>query len=123
MKYFISLLLVILFEQGFSQTIQSPDHRLKLSFSLSASGEPVYQLSFSKKHVVKPGKLGLELKGQPNLMAGFSIVKIDSALVDENWNPVWGEVKTIRNNYRELAITLSQKETSRTMRLRFRLFN
>src|SRR5882724_8093972 len=123
MKYFISLLLVILFEQGFSQTIQSPDHRLKLSFSLSVGGEPVYQLSLGKKDVIKPGKLGLELKGQPNLVSGFSIAKIDSALVDENWNPVWGEVKTIRSHYRELAITLLQKETSRSMRLRFRLFN
>src|SRR5258708_4885541 len=123
MKYLISLLLVILFEQGFSQTIQSPDRKLKLSFSLSATGEPVYQLTFSNKSVIKPSKLGLELKGQPNLLAGFSITKIDSSLVDGNWNPVWGEVKTIRNHYCELAVTLLQKETSRTSRLLFRLFN
>src|SRR5258707_4781211 len=123
MKYLISLLLVILFEQGFSQTIQSPDHRLKLTFSLSPSGELAYQLAFGKTAVVKFSKLGLELKGQRNLLNGFSITKIDSSLVDGNWNPVWGEVKTIRNHYRELAITLLQKETSRTMRLRFRLFN
>src|SRR5438132_657766 len=123
MKYIFSLLLVIFFEQSFSQTIQSPDHRLKFSFSLSPSGEPVYQLVFNKKVVIRPGKLGLELKGQPNLLAGFSIDKIDSTLVDESWNPVWGEVKTIRNNYRELVATLVQKETSRTMRLHFKLFN
>ncbi len=123
MKYSLSLLLVFLFTQSFSQTIQSPDHRLRLSFSLAANGEPVYQLTFNHKPIVKPGKLGLELKGQPHLVSGFSISKVDSALVDESWNPVWGEVKTIRNNYRELIATLVQKETSRTMRLHFKLFN
>lgn len=43
--------------------------------------------------------------------------------VDETWEPVWGEVKTIRNNYKELSITLSQRATERIMVIRFRLFN
>src|SRR5882762_2064742 len=111
MKRLVFALLALLAEQSFSQTIQSPDKKLTLSFSLSASGEPTYQLTFNKKSVVKPGKLGLELKDHP-LTSGFSIAKIDSSLVDENWNPVWGEVKTIRNHYRELVVTLLQKETS-----------
>src|SRR5258706_2416732 len=122
MRYFVSVLLVIFFEQSFSQTIQSPDKKLSLSFSLSPGGELIYQLNYSKKAIVKPSRLGLELKDHA-LLSGFSIVKIDSSAVDENWSPVWGEVKTIRNHYRELAVTLLQKETSRTMRLRFRLFN
>ena len=122
MNRLILFFLVLLAAPGFSQTIQSPDKRLALSFVLSAGGEPMYQLAFNKKSIVKPGKLGLELKDHA-LMAGFSISKIDSSLVDETWSPAWGEVKTIRNYYRELAVTLLQKETSRTMRLRFRLFN
>ena len=122
MKRLIFALLGLFAEQSFSQTIQSPDKKLVLSFNLSAIGEPVYQLTFNKKPVVKPGKLGLELKDHA-LLSGFSIAKIDTSLVDESWSPVWGEVKTIRNHYRELAVTLFQKETSRTMRLRFRLFN
>src|SRR6266852_4489919 len=101
MKYFASFLLLFLFEQSLSQTIQSPDKGFTLSVSLSSSGEPVYQLSFNKKLVVKPGKLGLELKDHA-LLSGFSIAKVDSSVVDENWSPVWGEVKTIRNHYREL---------------------
>src|SRR5258708_8860041 len=119
MKYFALFLLVFFCTQSFSQTIQSPDHRLKLAFSLSPNGELVYQLAFGKTAVVKSSKLGLELKGQPNLLNGFSITKIDSSLVDGNWNPVWGEVKTIRNNYLELPITLFQKKTSRTLPFRF----
>jgi len=122
MKHLTLLFFVLLAEQSFSQTIQSPDRKLALSFGLSATGEPTYQLTFNKKGVVKPSKLGLELKDHA-LTSGFSISKIDSLLVDENWSPVWGEVKTIRNHCRELAVTLLQKETLRTMRLRFRLFN
>jgi len=121
MKYLVIFFLLI-GGQSLSQTIQSPDKRLTLSFSLSSSGEPIYQLTFKKRPVVKASKLGLELKDHA-LLSGFSISKIDSSSVDENWNPVWGEVKTIRNHYRELTVTLLQKETSRTMRLRFRLFN
>src|SRR5437879_1965491 len=123
MKHLISTLFFFFFTLGFSQRIQSPDKRLQLSFIISPSGEPIYRLALNKAEVIKSSKLGLELKGQPNLMSGFFIAKIDSTLVDENWNPVWGEVKTIRNNYRELVVTLLQKETSRTILLRFRLFN
>ena len=43
--------------------------------------------------------------------------------VDESWQPVWGEVKTIRNHYNELALTLTQAQTQRTMLVRFRLFD
>lgn len=106
-----------------AQTIHSPARTFTLTFNLSGSGEPTYELSFKNKLIIKPAKLGLELKGQPNLVSGFTISKIDSTTVDETWNPVWGEVKTIRNNYKELAVTLTQKETNRSMRLRFRLFN
>jgi hypothetical protein len=121
MKYIVILFLLIA-RQSFSQTIQSPDKRLTLFFHLSADGEPTYQLTFNKISVVKTSKLGLELKDHA-LLSGFSISKIDSSLVDENWNPVWGEVKTIRNHYRELVVSILQKETSRTIHLRFRLFN
>src|SRR5579859_36963 len=122
MTRLILLFLVLLVEQTFSQTIQSPDKRFILSFSLSSGGEPSYQLTFNKKAVIKPARLGLELKDHA-LTSGFSITKVDSSLVDENWSPLWGEVSTIRNHYRELVVTLLQNETARTLRLRFRLFD
>lgn len=83
----------------------------------------MYHLNFNKKVVIKPSKLGMELNGQPSLLAGFALQQVDSASVDESWNPVWGEVKTIRNQYREMTVTLLQTETGRTMLVRFRLFN
>ncbi|MFA5834172.1 MAG: glycoside hydrolase family 97 protein [Bacteroidota bacterium] len=107
-----------------AQTIQSPNKSLALTFSLSADSIPYYQLSFGKKAVILPSKLGLEVKNMPSFLSGFSVATIESSMVDDSWNPVLGEVKTIRNNYRELKVTLQQPaEKNRLMILIFRLFN
>jgi hypothetical protein len=52
------------------------------------------------------------------------LTKADSSAKDENWNTVWGEEKTIRNNYKELAVNLEQKSGKKLqVRIVFRLFN
>ncbi|HEY5703992.1 MAG TPA: glycoside hydrolase family 97 protein [Terrimicrobiaceae bacterium] len=107
-----------------AQQIQSPDGRLSLSFALTENGAPAYELSFGGKSVIKNSKLGIELKDQPSFFDGFTIVKADTSQKDESWEPVWGEVKQIRNHYRELAVTLEQKSiNNRKLIIRFRLFN
>lgn len=119
----LTLLLVLSYLTVSTQTIQSPNGKLSLTFALNAEGEPTYQLTLGNKTVVAPSKLGIELKNAPAFTDGFSVVKIDSALVNTTWEPVWGELKTIRNNYRELAITLQQSAVkNRQLLLRFRLF-
>jgi glucan 1,4-alpha-glucosidase len=104
-----------------AQTIQSPNRNLKLTFQLTPAGEPTYQLDFKQKTVIKSSKLGIEIKNQTALTQGFSISKIDSSKFNETWSPVWGEVKTIRNQYQELTVTLQQGK--RNLLLRFRLFD
>ena len=56
-------------------------------------------------------------------MDGFTIVKTDTSSFDETWKPVWGETATIRNNYKELAVTLNQPATKRNILIRFRVYN
>lgn len=90
---------------------------------MNEKGEPVYELSYKGKEVIKPSKLGLELKDDPGLMDGFTLSDAKTSSFDETWEPVWGEVKQIRNNYNELAITLDQKAQDRKMVIRFRLYN
>ena len=58
-----------------------------------------------------------------SLLTDFSITKTQTFAFNEDWSPVWGELKTIKNNYNELAVTLNQKVTDRIMIIRFRLFN
>lgn len=76
---------------------------------MNAQGEPVYELSYKGKPVINPSKLGLELKNDPGLMNGFTMADAKTSTFDETWEPVWGEVKQIRNHYNELAVTLNQK--------------
>ena len=114
-----------------AQTVTSPDGNVVLNFSLD-NGRPTYQLDYKGKAVVKPSHLGLELakdkhasKGleETDLMDGFTIVKTDTSSFDETWKPVWGETATIRNNYKELAVTLNQPATKRNILIRFRVYN
>ncbi|WP_159799518.1 glycoside hydrolase family 97 protein [Flavobacterium sp. MK4S-17] len=107
-----------------AQQITSPDKNITLKFSISTKGEPMYELAYKNKPVIKPSKLGIETKDVPPMLSGFSIDKTETSSFDETWEPVWGEEKTIRNNYNELLVTLSQKEQDgRYIRIRFRLFN
>ena len=107
-----------------AQQLQSPNGKLVMEFALQANGTPSYQLNYKNKAVIKTSKLGLELKNdKKSLLNDFTVVDQKTSTVNENWQPVWGEVATVTNNYNELAITLEQKETERKMIIRFRLFN
>lgn len=55
-----------------AESITSPNGQLKLNFSLTDQGEPFYELYYKGKTVIKPSKLGLELKDDPGLMNGFT---------------------------------------------------
>ncbi|MFV0544595.1 MAG: glycoside hydrolase family 97 protein [Bacteroides sp.] len=106
-----------------AESITSPNGNFKLNFTVDQQGVPVYELSYKGKEVVKPSKLGLELKNDPGLMNGFLLTEAKTSTFDETWTPVWGEVKQIRNHYNELAVTLNQKEQDRHIVIRFRLFD
>ncbi|MDH7463623.1 glycoside hydrolase family 97 protein [Chitinophagaceae bacterium 26-R-25] len=122
-----------------AQSIKSPNGNLQLDFALK-NGVPVYSLLYKSKPALRESKLGLQLKedkkitfenageGKQNantndLTGGFAITKTETKQFDETWQPVWGEVKNIRNNYNELAVTLTQAATERYIVVRFRLFN
>ncbi len=125
------------------QTLTSPDGNFQLSFSLSAKGEPMYQLSYKGEIIVKPSKLGFKFERKTtelafskmtkidkkkatqltNFYSGFKETDVQRASFDENWTPVWGEVSSIRNHYKEMAVTLNQPATNRQLVIRFRLFN
>ncbi|RYJ38876.1 Glycoside hydrolase 97 [Flavobacterium anhuiense] len=95
-----------------------------MKFSLQSDGTPIYSLNYKDKVVIKPSKLGLELKNDSkSLLNDFTVIDSAKSTFDENWKPVWGEVASIRNHYNELAVTLNQKGTDRQLVIRFRLFD
>ena len=122
-KLFCLLLFLFVSNWAMSESITSPNGQLQLNFSVNAQGEPIYELSYKGKAVIKPSKLGLELKDAPGLMNGFTLANTQTSTFDETWEPVWGEVKQIRNHYNEMAVTLNQKAQDRNMIIRFRLFD
>ena len=121
----LACFLLALFMSGaaMAESITSPDGQLRLNFSVNPQGEPVYELSYKGKAVIKPSKLGLELKNDTGLMKGFTLAGTETSTFDETWEPVWGEVKQIRNHYNEMAVTLNQKVQDRNIIIRFRLFD
>ena len=114
------------------QTVKSPNGKVAVTFSLSASGQPTYEMTFKNRQVVKPSHLGLELakdkhasKGlqETDLMDGFKISDTKISTFDETWKPVWGQYKQIRNHYNELAVSLHQASSNRTIIIRFRVYD
>ncbi len=106
-----------------AEDLSSPDGNLKLSFNLTANGQPSYQLAYKGQPVVNTSTLGLQLVGGNDLMTGFTQTSCQHSTFDETWQPVWGEETSIRNHYNEMAVTLQQTATERTMVLRFRLYD
>ncbi len=122
-KFIFAIALWLCASYAIAQDITSPDGNLTLKFHLADGGVPTYQLSYKGKVVINPSSLGFELKDLPSFVNGFSIDKSEQKVVDESWTPVVGEQKSIRNNYKELIVTLSQAKGRRIVLIRFRVFN
>ncbi|WP_348799217.1 glycoside hydrolase family 97 protein [Flavobacterium adhaerens] len=121
---YIALFYCIAFQNAYSQQLKSPDGKFTMEFELQKDGSPSYNLQYKGKTVIKPSKLGLELKNdKKSLLNDFTLADSKTSSFDETWKPVWGEVASIRNYYNELAVTLNQQETNRQIIIRFRLFN
>ena len=126
-----TLLIALSSAMALAQTTKSPNGNVELTFSVD-DGKPTYQLTYKGKMVVKPCHLGLELAkdkhaskggGETDLVDGFVVESTKSSSFDETWKPVWGETATIRNQYNELAVNLSQPSTSRHIVIRFRVYD
>ena len=142
---FISILAILASVTVNAQKLTSPDGQMELNFSVDAKGMPTYNLSRKGKTVIKDSHLGLllvkenankaidfehrtfadkqKIERKADMTTGFKIVSTKESAFDETWKPVWGEESSIRNNYKELAVTLSQPDNDRTILIRFRLFN
>ena len=125
MKYsLLALIWLTCFNILNAQELKSPGEQFVLTFALQQDGTPAYSLTYKSKTIIKTSKLGLALKNDSlSLLNNFSIGDTKKTSFDETWSPVWGEVKSIRNHYNEMAVTLDQKKTERRLIIRFRLFD
>jgi hypothetical protein len=119
----VTLCLLLSWSAARAEDIKSPNSQLTLTFALQEGGVPTYSLTYKGRAIIKPSKLGLDLKQGVGLSSGFAVADTKKTAYDQSWQPVWGEVKTIRNHYNELTVTLTQAATKRTMLLHFRVFD
>jgi alpha-glucosidase len=103
--------------------ISSPDLKLQLIFKLE-KGKPSYKLNLNGKAILLESAMGFTLKDAPALDGGFKLLGSKIQSNNSEWNQPWGEVRTIKNNYRELTVYLQEISGSqRLMNVIFRLYN
>lgn len=107
----------------FAQVLKSPDGNLNLSFRLSETKAPTYSLQYKGKAVIKDSKMGFLINPSYTFNKDFNVVNTEYDEVDSIWEPVWGENKEIRDNHKEMLVSLVQDKTNRKLNIRFRLFN
>ncbi|AZA76036.1 glycoside hydrolase family 97 protein [Chryseobacterium sp. G0186] len=121
-----------------AQSLKSPDGKFEMNFQLK-DGVPFYNLKYNGAVVVEDSKLGLRLFKDTAIKFASAIAKAEDAKFDlnngfakvdekrdsknETWQPVLGEKKNYINHYNELALTLNQASTDRSIVVKFRLFN
>ncbi len=106
-----------------SQTLDSPDGNLKLTFGLSAEKTPVYSLQYKDKDVVKESKMGFILKPSLDFSKNFSVVDTEFSESESTWNPVLGQYREIEDKHKEMLVELKQEKTGWLLNIRFRLFD
>ncbi|MBR3291763.1 MAG: glycoside hydrolase family 97 protein [Bacteroidales bacterium] len=101
--------------------LRSPDTQVELRFAV-VDGVPQYSLSRAGEAVVLPSRLGYKLLGRDGLEDGFTLTDSAFNSLDETWELVLGEERSIRNHYNEMLVKLRQ-ENGAVMHLRFRLYD
>jgi alpha-glucosidase len=103
--------------------IASPNGVVKVTFLLK-NGIPNYRVSRSNVVIINDSRLGFILKDLPALDKDFKIASSSKSSFDETWTQPWGEVKTIRNKYNSLTLTLEEQASlKRKMIIEFRVYN
>jgi hypothetical protein len=92
-----------------TESLKAGMEKVNLEFKLSETGIPQYTVSFNQRSVIKWSQLGFSLDADSNFYKDFEIINSEKRTVDQTWQPVWGEVKNIRDHFEEIKIHLRKK--------------
>lgn len=127
MKQFTRVLILLLLLQSsfaFSTDIKMLSTSGSVELRISNEEQFSYRLNYKGKNIIEASTVQFLLAKPPVSLSRFSIVAIDSITKDDTWTPVWGEVSKIRNNYKELSVTLKESSTTGILlKIVFRLFD
>ncbi|MBS1916950.1 MAG: glycoside hydrolase family 97 protein [Bacteroidetes bacterium] len=105
-----------------NETMEAGMGKVKVSFLIDQNGSPVYQVLFDNRPVILSSHLGFVLNTDSTFYKDFELTGSEKNSFDETWQPVWGEVKDIRNNYEQLIVHLKQKNSGLLLNVIFRAF-
>jgi len=105
-------------------SISSPNKQITLKVISAENGNLSYQVVYKNKTIIEPSTLGFVLKRPEIILNKFQLVGVDSSSIDETWKPVWGEVSSIRNNYKQLIVKVKDKSKAENLlNIIFRVFD
>ncbi len=112
-KLLLALLFISFVQISFGNLIDavsSPDGNIFLrvvTIGANATGDKLaYEVDYKKNSIIKTSQLGFILKEPSIRLDYFAVTGKEQSSADNTWQPVWGEVKTIRNNYNQLVLKL-----------------
>lgn len=125
-KILTCLLTLLLFYNANSQNsgqLSASMGKVKLNFMLDADGRAVYEVYYGQQPVIKHSRLGIKLLDDTAFDKHFVITGTERKSVDETWQPVWGEVKNIRDHYEQVTVHLKQQGSpKRLLDIVFKVF-
>ena len=120
--YFAIMLLFVLSGCTSKTEVASPNSNIKWSLNLDDKGAMTYQVTVNNQPFILPSALGFEEKSGLNLKDGFQVVNTTFDSQDETWTQPWGENKSIRSHYNEMAVNL-KNEAGVKLTVRVRVFD
>jgi glucan 1,4-alpha-glucosidase len=126
-KIVVACLLIFLVQPVYADQfikINSPDGVVGLGLEHRADGGLYYNINYKGRPVIKSSGLGMKFKIPEAFLVKFNLLQIDSSYNDDTWKPVWGEVSSIRNHYKQIVLKLSDRSGSGIqLEIIFRVFN
>lgn len=102
----------------------SPDGGIRVALRINGEGRVGYTVQRGGQSIIDESHLGFLFTDAPQMLRNFALVSQATHDADGTWEQPWGEWRTIRNHYRELAATFEEKgKLHRRMEVQFRLFD
>jgi hypothetical protein len=108
-RVFLATLFVLFLHDIRAQQQTVVMNKIKLSFMLDSEGSPMYEVSFSGRPVIKPSHMGFKLDKDSLFFTHFQLLGVERSSADGSWQPVWGEVGTIRDHHEQLIVHLQKQ--------------
>ena len=125
-RYLVLLIITVLYlysceKQTEIIQLNSPSENIRIF--IENNQNITYSVRFNDRVVINKSLLGILFKDGNKLFLDPVIINVSEKNEDEIWELPWGEVKKIRNNYREKTVSLKDKGNGMLVDLIFRAYD